>query len=169
MKSQEILSHTAGFFAQRKKKTITKKSNSSGKSSFVNRLKESMDAEESASFSLAAASSYSEQELEDMLDTLYEAGENLKKEPSLSRINEYRESIRHFLTAALPGCYEVIQQKGIKRKIDGEFKQKDYRLVQVIDQKLEKLVAYVLTQQSSQLEIIRKVDDIHGCLIDLFS
>ena len=38
---------------------------------------------------------------------------------------------------------------------------------QDVDEKLEKLGAYVLQNQKDRLEILRKVDELHGLLIDL--
>ena len=46
-------------------------------------------------------------------------------------------------------------------------KRKRFTLVQIIDTKLERLAAGVLTEQKEQLEILRKVDEINGLLVDL--
>ena len=40
-------------------------------------------------------------------------------------------------------------------------------LLHVIDEKLERLGAYVLQNQKDKLEILRKVDELHGLLVDL--
>jgi uncharacterized protein YaaR (DUF327 family) len=40
-------------------------------------------------------------------------------------------------------------------------------LIQVVDQKLEQLAAGILTGQASQLELLARVDEIAGLLVDL--
>jgi uncharacterized protein YaaR (DUF327 family) len=46
-------------------------------------------------------------------------------------------------------------------------KKPKYALLQVINDKLDKLGAYVLSNQKDHLEILSKVDELNGLLVDL--
>jgi len=45
--------------------------------------------------------------------------------------------------------------------------QKKYVIIRVIDEKLEDLAAHVLKSQGEQLDILDRIDEINGLLIDL--
>ena len=45
--------------------------------------------------------------------------------------------------------------------------QKKYVILRVVDEKLERLTAHVLKGQADQLDILRRIDEINGLLVDL--
>jgi uncharacterized protein YaaR (DUF327 family) len=46
-------------------------------------------------------------------------------------------------------------------------KRKKFTTVVVIDERLERLAAEVLSAQRDKLDILRRLDEIHGMLVDL--
>ena len=44
---------------------------------------------------------------------------------------------------------------------------KRFSIVQIIDQKLDRLVQGMLQSQESQMELMSRVEEIHGLLVDL--
>ena len=45
--------------------------------------------------------------------------------------------------------------------------QKKYVIIRVVDERLESLAAHVLKNQTDQMDILQRIDEIHGMLVDL--
>lgn len=124
-------------------------------------------AEESEGLSLPSVATLAESDegLEALLDTVHEVGEKLKDRVSLSVVQEYKLAVRAFLS------YVVRNTLSVERHESGPnvIKRKRFTLIKVIDQKLERLAAGILLDQQAQLEILRRIDEISGLLIDLLS
>ena len=108
----------------------------------------------------AAAVEASTADLERLLDAVHESGERLKADVSLARIQEYKQAVRNFIRTVVEFCF-AMEEHALPRK------QKRYALLSIIDEKLERLAAEVMAGQRSQLEILRRVDEINGFLVDL--
>ncbi len=104
-----------------------------------------------------------EEILQQLLDEVHEKGEELKEKPFTEQIRQYKAAVRNFL--------QYVIEKGfiIKEQTSGSniLKRKKYTLVQVIDKKLEQLAAGILSGQCTQLDILSRVDEIKGLLINL--
>jgi uncharacterized protein YaaR (DUF327 family) len=46
-------------------------------------------------------------------------------------------------------------------------KQKRYTMIRVVNEKLEKLAAGIMQNQYSQMEILRRVEEINGLIVDI--
>jgi hypothetical protein len=103
--------------------------------------------------------------IEELLDEVHSIGEELKEKPNLGNISNYKKAVRSFMN------YILKSTMGVEEKISGRniLKRKKFTLVKVIDQKLERLAASVLQNQKEQLDILKKVDEINGLLVDLLS
>ncbi|MDR0389989.1 MAG: YaaR family protein [Spirochaetaceae bacterium] len=117
----------------------------------------------------------SEEALKELLDGVHSAGDTLKNRPFSEEIKQYKKAVRDFLHYVVENGYTVIMQEGIpnyqkpgfKGPPEEKFKAKAQILVQVVDRKLEQLAAGILAGQHSQMEILAKVEEINGLLIDL--
>jgi uncharacterized protein len=98
--------------------------------------------------------------LEALLDAVHETGERLKSDVSMVLIRQYKQAVRNFIRTIVDSCYGL-EEHAVLRK------QKKYTLISVIDEKLERLAAAVLAGQRNQLDILRRVDEIYGFLVDL--
>lgn len=101
--------------------------------------------------------------LEELLDGIFTSGEALKSGPTVDRIKDYRTNVREFLDYVV---HKVLALEETTSGI-GVLKRKRFTLVRVIDGKLEDLALAVLRSQSEQLDILAKVDEINGFLVDL--
>ena len=103
--------------------------------------------------------------LETLLDNIHEIGEELKENPTLQMIKKYKIAVNGFMKFVVQNSFTV------EEKISGVniLKRKRFTLVNIINEKLEKLAAEILRNQKDQLEILRRVDEIKGLLIDLVS
>jgi uncharacterized protein YaaR (DUF327 family) len=113
--------------------------------------------------------------LQELLEAVHSSGDDLKKRPFPEEIKHYKRAVRNFLHYIVENGFEVERQKGIPNSQKAGFKgpresAKDYKayaVVQVVDQKLEQLAAGILAGQVTQLEILAKVDEITGLLVNL--
>ncbi len=105
----------------------------------------------------------SDHSIKDLLDDVHSSGERLKERPFPEEIKQYKKAVRNFLHYVVENGYIIEEQ------ISGTnpLKRKKFTLIQVVDKKLEQLAAGIMAGQSTQLEILAKVDEIKGLLIDL--
>jgi uncharacterized protein YaaR (DUF327 family) len=78
-------------------------------------------------------------------------------------IRHYKQAVRGFLHYVVKNGFDTKEQASgvniMKRKV--------HTLVQVVDHKLEQLAAAVLSGQSSQLDLLARLEEINGLLVDL--
>lgn len=120
--------------------------------------------EEELAVELNGEADYQEN-LEKHLDRVHEQGERLKDLPTVENVRKYRKAVSSFLKYAFARMFSV------EKNISGIniLKRKYFTRVKVIDQKIERLVADILQNQAVQLDLIAKVDEINGLLIDLLT
>lgn len=153
------------------KKDEKKKSKKSSKaplfSSLLNEASETADREEVGN--LMALSENLDVAPEKALDEIHDIGEKLKKNPTLALVKEYRQAVGTFV--------RYVIRKGLlleKKKLKG-FKvlklrpgeQPELTVVRIVDKKLNELAHQVLKNQKEQMEILKRIDEIHGILVDL--
>jgi uncharacterized protein len=119
----------------------------------------------SAAASSAGSLEFSQAALEELLDEVHEAGDRLKENPSVDLVQAYKKAVRDFVHYVVDRSFAV-EQKTSGRSI---LKRNVYFRVSVIDKSLEKLAAEILRNQRDNLEILRRVDEINGMLVDLLS
>lgn len=102
---------------------------------------------------------------EELLDEVYQLGELLKKETTLGALKKYRNSVKRFYRFVVSRSLEADRVNG--RLNPRTMSRKQYTLISVIDERLERLGACVLKNQRDQLDLLKKVDEIYGMLIDL--
>jgi uncharacterized protein len=105
----------------------------------------------------------SEDSLHELLDEVHNAGDALSRRPFPPEIKAYREAVRNFVHYVVENSYDTEEQ------ISGTavLKRKKFTLVRVIDSKLEGMASAILRGQLNQLEILEKLDEIKGLLVDL--
>lgn len=101
---------------------------------------------------------------EQALDTVFMIGEELKKDHGLRKLMDYKKAVRHFLDMVLKNAYKHIQIKGAVNP--RTMLQREYSLIQVVDERLERLARAVLSEQSEAFSILERIDEIRGLLID---
>jgi len=105
------------------------------------------------------------QTLVELLDEVHEVGDELKSAQTLQNIKKYKSAVKAFLTYVVDRMLEVEEsQSGVN-----VLKRKRFTQIKVIDRKLERLAADILQNQAEQLDILGKIDEINGLLVDLLS
>ena len=134
------------------------------KTGFLSFLNRGDPPETEVTAGVAPGGTVSEAALEKRLDEVYASGQNLAKNPSPENIIAYKKAVGVFIRQVVAGSVELAETEGRIRK---DMKKPKYAILHVVDEKLEKLGAYVLQNQKDRLEILRKVDELHGLLVDL--
>jgi uncharacterized protein YaaR (DUF327 family) len=119
----------------------------------------------------------SEEVLQGLLDNVHSAGDTLKNHPFPEEIKRYKQAVRDFIHYVVENGYAVEKQTGIPNYLKPGFKgqrgsdaakgRTGFHLIQVMDRKLEQLAAGILAGQTSQLELLARIDEIAGLLVDL--
>lgn len=106
---------------------------------------------------------FSEAEVSELLDAVHAAGEDLRRDPNLERVKAYKSAVRNFVHYVVERAYDVVE----KSSGGNILKRKKFTTVVIIDERLERLAADVLSTQRDKLDILRRLDEIHGLLVDL--
>jgi uncharacterized protein YaaR (DUF327 family) len=119
----------------------------------------------------------SEEALQDLLDDVHSAGDELRGHPFPEEIKRYKQAVRNFLHYVVENGYTTDKQEGIpnsqKSTYHGKLSEprarerKSYVTIQVVDRKLEQLAAGILAGQIAQLELLSRIEEISGLLVDL--
>lgn len=103
------------------------------------------------------------EQLEKVVDQVHGLGEELARHPSNQNIQNYKKQLK-LLVQTFVDRGLVLEKHISNRNI---LQQKSYQIIKVIDEKLEKLVVGILQSQFSQIEILSKVEEIQGLLVNL--
>ncbi|MDR2151079.1 MAG: DUF327 family protein [Spirochaetaceae bacterium] len=161
MANVDLLGTVTAFLppnAQNNTKTSTQKTKENARPRFFSIFEQKT--QETAEETLL---SFSPETEKDLLDEIHSAGDNLRNRPFPQEIKRYKQAVRNFLS------YVVHQGFDTERHISGVnlMKRKRFTLVQIVDQKLERLAAGILAGQTHQLEILARLEEIKGLLVDL--
>ena len=118
-----------------------------------------------ASFFDLEAEAHHRYNLEQLLDEVYESGEQLVENQSLENVKRYRRAVREFLD------YVVEKMLTLEQKTSGANiqRRKRFTQVKVIDARLERLVAAVMQNQGKQLDLLERIEEINGLIVDLIT
>ncbi|HWQ42725.1 MAG TPA: YaaR family protein [Desulfosporosinus sp.] len=104
-------------------------------------------------------------ELQDFLDRLGTQGKKLAQTLSLRDLKDFRDMVKSFLRSTF-GQSRKMQEDS---SWDSQGRPKVMTRVTKIDQALEGLGKQLLDQQANPLEILTKIDEIRGLIVDLFA
>ncbi len=103
------------------------------------------------------------EQLEKLLKEVDQLGARLAEDLSLKTLKNYRDMVRRFLYIALRGAYSIKDEMGID--IFGSTR--TYKIANKVDESLEELASLMLKRHEAQLEIVSRVSEIRGLLVDL--
>ena len=100
---------------------------------------------------------------QEQLDAIHSFGERLKRDPNLSNLQEYRRLVQEFLNDVVSGAYALDRQESGRNIL----KRKRFTLVSRINQKLDRLAVGLMQTQTEQLDLLARIDEINGLLVNL--
>lgn len=146
--------------SRRKKEKSTKKLKGMSFASVVEKSTE----EQSPTFDVESHGEHGEN-IEELLDEVHQSGDRLVEKQSLENIKHYRRAVSAFLKLVVGKMLAVQEQTS-----GGDIlRRKRFTQVKIIDGKLESLVQAVIRNQGKQLDVLEKINEIRGMLIDLIT
>jgi len=119
----------------------------------------------------------SEDTVNALMDDVRNTGDILRTRPFPEEIMRYKQAVRNFMNYVVTNTYDLEHEEGIPNFLRPGFKGrrgtpqamegKMYTKIQVIDKKLEDLAAMLLNSQSQQMELVSRLEEIRGLLVDL--
>ena len=148
-----------GFLPSQKYQGKTRKFKRKGLSSFL------MKMESATEDTLITSFPEGEQNLilEEYLNEITENGERLKERISKENLYQYKKSIRSFFKMVCSNAFETKEKVSASNTLF----QKKYITIRIIDEKLNKLALSILQNQVNQLDILDKLEEIKGLLVNL--
>ena len=121
--------------------------------------------------------SASEEALNSLMDDVRDTGDILKNRPLPEEITRYKQAVRNFINYVVQNTYSLEYENGLPKYLKPGFNgergtdeakdQKRHTVILVIDKKLEELASMLLTSQAHQLQLVARLEEIRGLLIDL--
>jgi len=119
----------------------------------------------------------SEETVNVLMDEVRNTGDVLRNRPFPEEIMRYKQAVRNFMNYVVKNSYSVEKEEGIpnflrpgfsgRRGTPEAMEGKLYTKIQVIDKKLEDLAAMLLSGQKQQMELVSRLEEIRGLLVDL--
>jgi uncharacterized protein YaaR (DUF327 family) len=99
-----------------------------------------------------------------LLQQIDEQSAELKKSPTPAGVKRYRKLVRAFMKETLDQSYTLDQQTHWDRSGN----RKVFITVKKLNESLEALADEVLHKEKDQINLVAKLDEIRGLLVDLF-
>lgn len=90
--------------------------------------------------------------------------EELKKAPTPSGVKKYRRLVASFIKEAMSQTYELNEETHWDRSGN----RKSYITVRNINKALEELTDEVMNREKKQINLVARLDEIRGMLLDLY-
>ncbi len=104
------------------------------------------------------------QACDEILRQIDSLSETLKKAPTPNGIKKYRRLVASFIREAMSQTYEINEETHWDRSGN----RKNYLTVRNINQALEELTDEVMNREKKQIDLVAKLDEIRGMLLDLY-
>jgi uncharacterized protein YaaR (DUF327 family) len=100
-------------------------------------------------------------------DELDRAGDNLKLGVATENYIAYKAAVTNFMKFVVANNYEIVTKK--RRRPSKNWDDDYFHVVKIVDEKLDRLAAEVLSNHADKLGLLARIDEINGLLIDLIS
>ena len=101
--------------------------------------------------------------LRDMIKNIDEQGARLSERVDVREFEKYRRLIREFLDEIVSNSYTFSKEDAYASRGRRRF----IATVKIVDEKLDELGKEVIKDQADNIDILHRVDDIRGLLLDL--
>ncbi|MCL2213754.1 MAG: YaaR family protein [Treponema sp.] len=163
-------------YAQVKDDKKTRNINRGGKTEFSS-LFDSLRGKTADELGPLANLPVSDDTVDALMDEVRDAGDVLKNRPLPEEIMRYKQAVRSFINYVVQNSYSLDYEEGLpnkfkpgfkgKRSAPGADKGKLHTKISIIDKKLDDLAAMLLSNQKYQMELVSRLEEIKGLLIDL--
>ena len=125
--------------------------------------------ESDGSFKFMLASHINESELQEKLTSLMSEisaqGERLGKKKDIRDMKKYRSLIKEFMNEVVNRSHEFSRENFL----DKRGRHRVYGIVRLVDENLDALAQELVKDEKDNMEILAKIGEIRGLLLDLFT
>lgn len=120
-----------------------------------------------SSFKFTLISSIQEKDLQDKLNGLMqeigEQGDRLAKHMDIRDMRTYRGLVKEFMNEVVTRSHEFSRENFLDRR----GRHRVYGIVRLIDENLDELAKELMRDEKDHLNILSKIDEIKGLLLDI--
>lgn len=124
--------------------------------------------EADGSFKFMLASNIQEGELQEKLTVLMEEitqqGEKISKKKDIRDMKKYRALIKEFMNEIVNHSHEFTRENFLDRR----GRHRVYGIIRLVDENLDALAQALVKDEKDNVEILSKIDEIRGLILDLF-
>ncbi len=118
-------------------------------------------------FKFTLLSKVEETELRDKLNNMIESittqGDKIAKHMDISDMRKYRESIKEFMNEIVTRSHKFSRENFL----DKRGRHRVYGIVKLVDENLDELAQELLSDEKNHLNILNKIGEIRGLLLDM--
>ncbi|OES46047.1 YaaR family protein [Domibacillus iocasae] len=100
-----------------------------------------------------------------MMKDIETQGEKLAEHRTIDDLRKYKKMVKEFMEEAVNSGLQLEEQRGFNRR----GRTKVYKIVKEVDSRLTQLANDVINKEKSQLDILSKVGEIQGLLINIYT
>ena len=134
-------------------------------SSSVQQVKNTESTDRSFKFTLI--SNIEEKDLQEklgnMMEQITEQGEKIAKHMDIKDMRKYRELVKGFLNEVVNRSHKFSRENFLDRR----GRHRVYGIVKLVDKNLDELAGELVKEEKNHLEIVGRIDDIRGLLLDI--
>jgi len=136
-------------------------------SSQIQSVKSTASSDDSFKFTLI--SNIEEKDLQEklgnMMQEITEQGEKIAKHMDIKDMRKYRELVKGFLNEVVNRSHKFSRENFLDRR----GRHRVYGIVKLVDKNLDELAGELVKEEKNHLEIVGRIDDIRGLLLDIIS
>ena len=134
-------------------------------SSQIQSVKSTASSDDSFKFTLI--SNIEEKDLQEklgnMMQEITEQGEKIAKHMDIKDMRKYRELVKGFLNEVVNRSHKFSRENFLDRRGCHRV----YGIVKLVDKNLDELAGELVKEEKNHLEIVGRIDDIRGLLLDI--
>ena len=134
-------------------------------SSQVQSVKSTAGSDDSLKFTLI--SNIEEKDLQEklgnMMQEITEQGEKIAKHMDIKDMRKYRQLVKDFLNEVVNRSHKFSRENFLDRR----GRHRVYGIVKLVDKNLDELAGELVKEEKNHIEIVGRIDDIRGLLLDI--
>ena len=134
-------------------------------SSQIQSVKNTASSDDSFKFTLI--SNIEEKDLQEklgnMMQEITEQGEKIAKHMDIKDMRKYRELVKGLLNEVVNRSHKFSRENFLDRR----GRHRVYGIVKLVDKNLDELAGELVKEEKNHLEIVGRIDDIRGLLLDI--
>lgn len=104
-----------------------------------------------------------QEKLSNLMKEIEEQGAKITKHMDIRDMKRYRNLVKEFMNEVTVNSHEFSRENFLDRK----GRHRVYGIVKEVDKSLDDLAQELLKEEKDNLEILKKIDDIRGMLLDI--